>query len=327
VWDATVVAAKMMATAWEACPAAEWHPSSVNVTCLLRQTVGKYVPYNGTTSFIYLNPAGDRSGVYSIYNVLDGSIVREGSVRYSPQSGSLLDLDLTKHIWSDGSTNRTTVPLWGQSELNSTSPTPPPVSNGRLQADSRHTDRVGVWVAAFLGLVLAVVLGALVHYRRQQRLRKLRPTDFCRIIEALEREHGTHAVRHGISLKARLPQELIRRDVMVNAKLDDGQFGEVCGGVWSVRIQGVQTNVAVAIKKMLVGSVSDSDEAAEMDAHHRAAFAKEAAVTWQVGTTPIALHCLRPSSVVPFFGLAHLCTVSHQLTELLVHDPVFCIVV
>jgi len=314
VWDTVVVAARAIVDSIDTCAVDRPGRLPLEVECIFDTIWGQTHPYVGATGSIFLSNSGDRSGIFSIFFLSNGAAHQEGTFRWNG-SHALVSVDLQQHVWSDGSTNRTSVPDWGQQPLNTSSPTapaapaPPQFVEVEVGGGSSNDSDAAV-AAAALGVLLLLAIAVVAWRRTEARRRKLRPRDFRKIIARLEREAEA---RGGMGLDFRgptgggdgamaadgapwvtkdsgndtsdtaslrnfnVPRELRRRDVLLHDVLGQGQFGQVCAGVWTTNVGGVRTAVAVAIKTAQMGDdVSDSGQEDK-----EASFLVEAAVTWQ----------------------------------------------
>lgn len=277
VWDATVLASKAIVDSWDAC-----HTDGVllDTICAFDGMWGRSHAYVGTTGFFYFNAAGDRSGVYSIFNVVNSTARKVGSSSYTGRRVNIT-FDLETYVWSNGESNRTTVPMWGQALPTTTTAAPTSLDSDLvfLAASDGDNGADDVRAATYgLGIILAIALVIFVVHQARIRHKKLRPADFRKIITMLEVEQQVRT-----NAKDRLPRELPRKDIQVKdgVQLGDGQFGRVCAGVWTLRVRGVQTNIPVAVKMLQLTNGLDSEVDPDLEARQQE-FMREAGVTWQV---------------------------------------------
>eukprot|EP00038_Savillea_parva_P028024 m.62773 g.62773 ORF g.62773 m.62773 type:complete len:1178 (+) comp8112_c0_seq1:261-3794(+) len=288
VWDAVHVAAIAIASSWHLCASSEGG-LRLNATCVQDQIEDRVpFPYMGQTGLINFNIYGDRQAFFSIYNWIDeGNTKRIGSFVFR-SAGSDIEFNTSDIVWSDGVTNRTTLPSWGQQLLSTPSPTP----QGAGSASDNEQVYLYVSVALALILIIAVIVAAAEYERRKRNLE--RPADFRKIISALEKEQASMSsevyrrkddsaatsetnVTFGPPVRNyNLPRELKRRDVIMKDEIGEGQFGSVKAGLWVTRVEGVRMHLPVAIK-------TTTSDGADLDsAKARDAFLTEATVTWQL---------------------------------------------
>lgn len=284
-FDATMFTAKAIAGAWADCADPSSATSDLQINCALRKI--RATTHNGTSGEIRLDASGDRSGAYGIFNVVNGTRVRRGRVDVEDNASASVQLNFETLIWSDGVSNRSSGPQWGQSPATTAVPD--------TEEDGSTSERTPL--AILVSLVVVVILlfaflVAAVMFREYVKRKKLRPTDFRKVISHMQKENANVAAldfrkkdgqtnkssdENGVALEdgkavagdLNLPEELRRSSVEVAADvIGKGQFGSVQRGHLTTNVGRVRARLPVAIKVL-----NDTD--------HQDRFAQEAALTWQ----------------------------------------------
>lgn len=277
VWDATMLAAHSVARAIGLCSVGD----GLDTSCLLRIIRNETV--FGTTGDILLDANGDRLGTYVIFNSVNNVQVEVGQVQFlgSEVNQTMISISKESIVWSDGSTNRSVGPNWGQdTHAPTTVPTIPPTDSTRQHSGSNQQAAAiytGLGIVAIISFFIAVI----VWRRFDEKRKDKHPANFKRILERLLKygklgglglDHEQQAANLDAST-LEIPPELRRNDVILAEVIGKGQFGNVSRGVWTTHVSRSRVTVPVAVKMM-----QDNDHRA-MAAQF--AFLEEAAVTWQ----------------------------------------------
>jgi hypothetical protein len=175
VWDATVFAAKAIATSYNECSRDD--TNSLDIACVLPRLRATQI--NGITGTVRLDAVGDRYGTYNVINILnDHQRSRVGAIEVLTAS-STADIDIPSIVWSDGVSGLISAPQHGQQPL---PPTSAPVANNMPVAlPTESVDATASIIISVLVGVLAVVTITIVGHRTHARRRKLRPADFRKV--------------------------------------------------------------------------------------------------------------------------------------------------
>jgi hypothetical protein len=173
VWDATIFAAKAIATSYNECSRDD--TDRLDIACVLPRL--RATQSNGTTGLMRLNAVGDREGTFSIINMVNGQASRVGEVEVEAADvSSTSDIDIPSIVWSDGVSGRISGPQHGQQPFPTTLA---PVAGYTLPAES--VDATASIIISVLVGVLAVVTITIVVHRTNLRRHKLRPADFRKV--------------------------------------------------------------------------------------------------------------------------------------------------
>jgi hypothetical protein len=336
------VAAKWITNALHNCTVAT-SPIESHVNAMCAMTFLDSTNLVGTTGRVLFNEVThNRAGSFSIFNIVNGSAVRIGGIERSRTAvlGAIFTADIAGVVWSDGVTNRTEVPQWGQVPA-TPSPTPQPFLEVRAEDRTSSDLGFGETTSIVLGVCILAAAAVVLWHRDSARRKRFRPCDFRKIIEFLQKESdpfprkvvskssatpAPDAPRGGVgpeiavsierlpanSQDLSVPQELARRDVILGDSLGKGQYGEVQRGQLSTLVGRVRTSVAVAVKMAQIARIDVipnlSSEPNDL------LFLAECAVTWQFahenvvqmyGVVTAGAPCVLQPSTHPVVPLAH----------------------
>jgi ABC-type branched-subunit amino acid transport system substrate-binding protein len=172
VWDGTLFLAKAISTAFVQCELAPPFYDSPSVQCLV--DIIRNTTLNGTTGPITLDNNGDRTGQFGVFNIVNRQRVQTGTVDSAQGIG---DVGVDRIVWSDGVSNRSAAPAWGQDPHPST-PAPTAVPPGeRSVSESENT----LYIAIVSSVLLMLVFLAIVYRQHRRKVNKMRPMDFRKV--------------------------------------------------------------------------------------------------------------------------------------------------
>lgn len=292
VWDGTMLLGKSIASAWRTCSSPTSSDGRPNSPCLLAHI--RNMSHVGTTGRIVLDDTGDRQLDLGVFNFVNGESRQLGMCNRD----GYVTIRLRSVVWSDGVSNRTTAPLWGQMESTTE------MNHAALPSQSESTS-----IAILLGTLLLVLFSLFVLLRlKSKRHHSAQPADFRKVepraflvivicalnshpgpLQVIQRLQPSSILNRTVDPNAQeeqksskpsivqlacdgkygLPQELKRRHVSVEEQIGKGQFGEVFRGTLEVHSTRFKQDIPVAIKTV------------RSDRESQAAFLDEAAITWQ----------------------------------------------
>jgi ABC-type branched-subunit amino acid transport system substrate-binding protein len=172
VWDGTLFLAKAISTAWVDCELTPPFYDRPAVQCLV--DVIRNTSLNGTTGPITLDSNGDRMAQFGVFNLVNRQRVQTGTVDAAQGVG---DVDVERIVWSDGVSNRSAAPAWGQ-EPHPSTPAPTAVPPGERPVSASENT---LYIAISSSVLLMAVFLIGVYRQHRTRVQKMRPMDFRKV--------------------------------------------------------------------------------------------------------------------------------------------------